>query len=44
MHTMPPEPFKIKMIEPIRLIPRRDREKRVEEAHFCESHVLYLVP
>jgi len=34
MHTMPPEPFKIKMIEPIRLIPRRDREKRVEEAHF----------
>jgi len=34
MQTMRPEPFKIKMIEPIRLIPRGDREKRAEEAHF----------
>lgn len=28
------EPFKIKMIEPIRLIPRKERERRMEEAHF----------
>jgi len=28
------EPFKIKMIEPIRLIPRQEREKRIQEAHF----------
>ncbi len=31
---MPPEPFRIKMVEPIRQIPREEREKRIEEAHF----------
>ncbi len=32
--TMAAEPFKIKMIEPIRLIPRQERVKRIEEAQF----------
>lgn len=31
---MPAEPFKIKMVEPIRLIPREKRIQRIEEAHF----------
>jgi Tryptophanase len=34
MRSTSPEPFKIKMIEPIRLIPAPDRQKRMEEAHF----------
>ena len=31
---MPAEPFKIKMVEPIRLIPKADRVKRIEKAEF----------
>jgi tryptophanase len=31
---LPAEPFKIKMIEPIRLIPRRERMRRIEEAEY----------
>src|SRR5512137_44579 len=34
LEKMPAEPFKIKMVEPIRLIPKSQREKRIEEAHF----------
>ena len=28
------EPFKIKMVEPIRLIPREEREKAIKAAHY----------
>jgi tryptophanase len=31
---MPAEPFKIKMVEPIRLIAKAERVKRIEEAEF----------
>jgi tryptophanase len=31
---LPAEPFKIKMVEPIRLIPRKERIKRIEEAEY----------
>jgi tryptophanase len=34
LEKMLAEPFKIKMVEPIRLIPKNEREKRIEEAHF----------
>ncbi len=34
LEKMSAEPFKIKMVEPIRLIAREEREKRVEEACF----------
>jgi len=32
--TIQAEPFKIKMVEPIRLIPRSEREARIEEADY----------
>ena len=34
MPTYPPEPFRIKMIEPIRLISREEREERLKEAGY----------
>ena len=34
MATYPPEPFRIKMIEPIRLIDRQDRAEALRKVHF----------
>lgn len=33
MHRMP-EPYRIKMVEPIRLIPRSEREEKIKKAHY----------
>ena len=32
--TYPPEPFRIKVVEPIRLTDRAEREELIEAAHF----------
>ena len=32
--TYPPEPFRIKVVEPIRLIPREEREAKLKEAGY----------
>ncbi|HAF66831.1 MAG TPA: tyrosine phenol-lyase, partial [Clostridiales bacterium UBA9857] len=29
-----PEPYKIKMVEPIKLLPREEREQRIKEAGY----------
>jgi tryptophanase len=34
MHSYQAEPFKIKMVEPIRLIPRQEREKKIVDAGY----------
>jgi len=34
MPTYPPEPFRIKVTEPIRLIPREEREAKLKEAGY----------
>ncbi len=34
MATHPPEPFRIKMIEPIRLIDRQDRAEALRKVHY----------
>jgi len=34
MPTYPPEPFRIKVVEPIRLIPREEREAKLKEAGY----------